>query len=46
MIDKLRIGVATLSWVFLSCLTWTAVIGLTGCATTATWVASSGDFIS
>ncbi|MBK6567853.1 type IV pilus biogenesis/stability protein PilW [Candidatus Aalborgicola defluviihabitans] len=46
MIDKLRIGVATLSWVFLSCLTGTAVIGLTGCATNATGVASSGDFVT
>lgn len=46
MIDKLRIGVATLSWVFWSCLTGTAVIGLTGCATNATGVASSGDFVT
>ena len=46
MIDKLRIGVATLSWVFWSCLTGTAVIGLTGCATNATRVASSRDFVT
>ncbi len=46
MTDKVRIGVAALSWVLWSCLTFTVVAGLSGCASNATSTGTNSDLVT
>jgi len=46
MTDKVRLSVAALSWVFWSCLTGSAVVGLAGCATNANSMGANSDLVT
>lgn len=46
MTDKVRLGLAALSWVLWSCLTGSAVVGLAGCATNASGVGANSDLVT
>ncbi len=46
MTDKVRIGVAALSWVLWSCLTCTVVVGLAGCASNASNAGTNSDLVT
>jgi len=46
MTDKVRLGVATLSWVLWACLSGSAVVGLAGCATNASGTGSNSDLVT
>lgn len=46
MTDKVRVGVASLAWVLLSCLVGTAVVGMQGCASNATGMGANADMVT
>lgn len=46
MTDKVRLGLAALSWVLWSCLTGSAVLGLAGCATNASGMGANSDLVT
>ncbi|MFZ2306753.1 MAG: type IV pilus biogenesis/stability protein PilW [Rhodoferax sp.] len=46
MTDKVRFGVAALSWVLWSCLACTVVVGLAGCASNASNAGTNSDLVT
>jgi len=46
MTDKVRVGVAALSWVLWACLSGSAIVGLQGCASNATGMGSNTDLVT